>query len=282
MLGGGLRTGGFNRPAGRFRKGRPVWLASTHPAPSGPSRTRVGGTEKAAQLRAAACPGTVTKAVQMPRSPAARQRRRRCRRGRGEREGGRGVCQDRPGCPARGAARTPSAAQSRAAPRPPAPPSPPGPPGPSCPWGLPGSPACLFPTYSSSDFYRSARVISIKGRLRFSVAERSSSFHSLKVPSAPRPTPRRCRGSRAVGQAALGASPASPRPDSPGRRRVSARTILSSATARLLGFRARAESCSSHRGFCDLAGQNRYALRLADVPFPPHLRLHVTFIGFKV
>lgn len=105
--GGGLRTGGFNRPAGRFRKGRPVWLASTHPAPSGPSRTRVGGTEKAAQLRAAACPGTVTKAVQMPRSPAARQRRRRCRRGRGEREGGRGVCQDRPGCPARGAARTP-------------------------------------------------------------------------------------------------------------------------------------------------------------------------------
>lgn len=175
-----------------------------------------------------------------------------------------------------------AAAQSRAAPRPPAPPSPPGPPGPSCPWGLPGSPARLFPTYSSSDFYRSARVISIKGRLRFSVAERSSSFHSLKVPSAPRSTPRRCRGSRAVGQAALGASPASPRPDSPGRRRVSARTILSSATARLLGFRARAESCSSHRGFCDLAGQNRYALRLADVPFPPHLRLHVTFIGFKV
>lgn len=182
MLGGvGLRTGGFNRPAGRFRKGRPVWLASTHPAPSGPSRTRVGGTEKAAQLRAAACPGTVTKAVQMPRSPAARQRRRRCRRrcrrGRGEREREESA-RTGLGVPP-GAQHEPrSAAQSRAAPRPPAPPSPPGPPGPSCPWGLPGSPACLFPTYSSSDFYRSARVISIKGRLRFSVAERSSSFHS--------------------------------------------------------------------------------------------------------
>lgn len=95
-------------------------------------------------------------------------------------------------------------------------PSSPTPPSPAfLPEGLPGSPACLFPTYSSSDFYRPAGVIFIRRRLCFSVAEPSSSLHSFRVPWVTCPTPSLRRASVLWARPPSGHLQLHPRPDSP-------------------------------------------------------------------